>query len=97
MAPYPQSSWLAALHDPGLPTPKLMAGCTHSLLLPALLPAALRLTAFQVRFELSFAALDPSLTPVVPWRDPAFFNRFRGRSDLLAYAESKGLPVVQVR
>lgn len=49
----------------------------------------------QVRFELSFAALDPSLTPVVPWRDPAFFNRFRGRSDLLAYAESKGLPVVQ--
>ena len=33
----------------------------------------------QVRFELSFAALDPSLKSVVPWRDPAFYNRFQGR------------------
>ena len=51
----------------------------------------------QVRFELTFAALDPTLQSVVPWRDPTFYNRFRGRSDLLDYAASKGLPVVQTK
>ena len=33
----------------------------------------------QVRFELAFAALDPKLQTVAPWRDPAFYNRFQGR------------------
>jgi argininosuccinate synthase len=33
----------------------------------------------QVRFELSFAALDPTLKSIVPWRDPAFYTRFQGR------------------
>lgn len=49
----------------------------------------------QVRFELSFAALDPKIQSIVPWRDPAFYNRFQGRSDLIQYAASKGVPVVQ--
>jgi argininosuccinate synthase len=49
----------------------------------------------QVRFELTIAALDPSLRAVVPWRDPAFYNRFRGRPDLIEYARSRGVPVVQ--
>ena len=51
----------------------------------------------QVRFELTFAALDPTLGCVVPWRDPAFYSRFKGRGDLIDYAASKGLPVVQTK
>ncbi len=51
----------------------------------------------QVRFELTFAALDPTLSSIVPWRDPAFFNKFQGRSDLLEYAALHGVPVVQTK
>lgn len=51
----------------------------------------------QVRFELSFHALEPSLSCITPWRDPAFYERFQGRSDLLEYAASKGIPVTQTK
>jgi argininosuccinate synthase len=51
----------------------------------------------QVRFELTFAALDPTLQSIVPWRDPAFYNKFQGRSDLLEYAALHGVPVVQTK
>ena len=47
----------------------------------------------QVRFELTFNALAPHLQVVTPWRDPAFFDRFQGRDDLMAYAKEKGIPV----
>ncbi|MCJ1275844.1 hypothetical protein MMC21_003648 [Puttea exsequens] len=30
-----------------------------------------------------------------PWREPAFFNRFQGRNDLLAFAAKTGIPVTQ--
>ncbi|MDX6767849.1 MAG: argininosuccinate synthase [Candidatus Methylacidiphilales bacterium] len=43
----------------------------------------------QVRFELTFAALAPELKVIAPWRT---WN-FKGRSDLIAYAKSKGIPV----
>ena len=49
----------------------------------------------QCRFELSFYALSPGIKTVAPWRNPEFFERFRGRSDLLEYAKSRGIPVVQ--
>jgi argininosuccinate synthase len=51
----------------------------------------------QVRFELSFLALQPELTCIAPWRDPAFFERFAGRQDLLDYAAANGLEVVQTK
>ena len=51
----------------------------------------------QVRFELSFAALDPTIQSIVPWRDPAFYTRFQGRSDLIEYASARGVPVVQTK
>ena len=51
----------------------------------------------QVRCELTFAPLDPGLQAIVPWRDPAFFSKFQGRSDLLAYAAQHGVPVVQTK
>jgi len=51
----------------------------------------------QVRFELSFLALEPSLKCIVPWRDPAFYERFQGRPDLIEYAKANGVPVVQTQ
>ena len=40
----------------------------------------------QVRFELTFAALAPDLKIIAPWRD----WDFKGRTDLINYAKSKG-------
>lgn len=51
----------------------------------------------QVRFELSFYALKPDIVVIAPWRDPAFFNRFAGRKDLLEYAAFKNIPVAQTK
>ncbi|KAJ3003121.1 argininosuccinate synthetase, partial [Thoreauomyces humboldtii] len=49
----------------------------------------------QVRFELGYYALRPSIQVLAPWRDPAFFERFPGRPALLDYAKEKGIPVFQ--
>lgn len=43
----------------------------------------------QVRFELTYLALNPFINVIAPWR---IWN-MRSRSDLLAYAKSKGIPV----
>ncbi|KAH3675660.1 hypothetical protein WICMUC_002577 [Wickerhamomyces mucosus] len=51
----------------------------------------------QVRFELSFYALKPDVVVITPWRDPAFFERFAGRKDLLDYAAQKDIPVFQTK
>ncbi|MGH9343829.1 MAG: argininosuccinate synthase, partial [Terriglobia bacterium] len=45
----------------------------------------------QVRFEFTFARLAPELTVVAPWRHPEW--PFKGRADMIAYAEAKGIPV----
>jgi argininosuccinate synthase len=45
----------------------------------------------QVRFELTYMALEPSLRIIAPWRDPRW--GFRSRSDMLAYAQQHGIPV----
>jgi argininosuccinate synthase len=47
----------------------------------------------QVRFELSYFALDPAIKVLSPWKDPEFLAAFQGRSDLLAYAASRGIDV----
>ncbi|EPE28918.1 Argininosuccinate synthetase, C-terminal [Glarea lozoyensis ATCC 20868] len=47
----------------------------------------------QVRFELGFYALQPSIKVIAPWRMPVFYERFAGRNDLLDYAEKVGIPV----
>lgn len=47
----------------------------------------------QVRFELGFYALQPSIKVIAPWRMPEFYERFAGRNDLLDYAEKAGIPV----
>jgi argininosuccinate synthase len=47
----------------------------------------------QVRFELTAAALAPGIEVIAPWRDARFREKFPGRSEMIAYAESHGVPV----
>ncbi len=47
----------------------------------------------QVRFELSYLAIDPSIKIISPWKDKDFLAAFEGRPDLLAYAASRGIDV----
>ncbi|OAA65849.1 argininosuccinate synthase [Niveomyces insectorum RCEF 264] len=51
----------------------------------------------QVRFELAFLTIDPTIKIIAPWRMPEFFNRFQGRLDLLDYASSTGIPVTSTK
>ncbi len=43
----------------------------------------------QVRFELTFKALAPEIKIIAPWRE----WDFKGREDLIQYAEQNGIPV----
>ena len=43
----------------------------------------------QVRFELTYYALEPDIRVVAPWRE----WEFKGRSDLIAYAKEHDIPV----
>ncbi len=43
----------------------------------------------QVRFELTYYALEPDIKVVAPWRE----WEFKGRSDLIAYAREHNIPV----
>ena len=48
----------------------------------------------QVRFEISYQALDDSLRIFAPWKEPAFIAEFaEGRKSMLAYAKKNGLQV----
>ncbi|HET6668665.1 MAG TPA: argininosuccinate synthase domain-containing protein, partial [Pyrinomonadaceae bacterium] len=42
----------------------------------------------QVRFELTYYALEPNINVIAPWREWAF----QGRSDLIAYAKQHNIP-----
>lgn len=47
----------------------------------------------QVRFELTYYAIDPEIKVIAPWRDPVFLAKFKGRTDLLEYGRLKGIPM----
>jgi argininosuccinate synthase len=47
----------------------------------------------QVRFELSFYALDPTIKVLAPWKMQEFLDQFKGRTDMLNYAEKNNIPV----
>jgi len=47
----------------------------------------------QVRFELTYDALEPDIKVVAPWRE----WEFKGRTDLIAYAEQHGIPVTATK
>ncbi|HIJ66010.1 MAG TPA: argininosuccinate synthase [Candidatus Hydrogenedentes bacterium] len=45
----------------------------------------------QVRFELTYYALEPNVTIIAPWRDPNW--NLTSRSAMIAYAKKHGIPV----
>ena len=47
----------------------------------------------QIRFELTYQALAPEVKILAPWRS----WEFSGRSDLIRYAESNGIPVTSTQ
>ncbi len=47
----------------------------------------------QVRFELTYYALNPDIQVIAPWRDPEFLSRFKGRTDLIRYAREENIPI----
>ncbi|RLG15293.1 MAG: argininosuccinate synthase [Candidatus Nanohalarchaeota archaeon] len=47
----------------------------------------------QVRFELTYYALNPEIRVISPWKDPVFLNEFKGRTDMLNYAQKYNIPV----
>src|SRR3989475_8940793 len=47
----------------------------------------------QVRFELTYMALDPKLKIISPWKDPSF--ELRDRESAVDYAEKHGIPIAQ--
>ena len=51
----------------------------------------------QVRFELSYYALNPDIKVLAPWKMDSFLNRFEGRNDMLNYADQHGIPVTATR
>jgi len=51
----------------------------------------------QVRFELAYYALDPTIQVFSPWKDVEFLEQFKGRNDLLAYAEEWNIPVTATK
>jgi argininosuccinate synthase len=47
----------------------------------------------QVRFELSYYALNPSIKVLAPWKTQEFLDQFKGRTDMLNYARDHNIPV----
>ena len=47
----------------------------------------------QVRFELTYYALDPTIKVIAPWREWSF----KSRSDLIAYAEQNKIPITATK
>ena len=47
----------------------------------------------QVRFELTYTALDPRLKVIAPWRE----WDIRSREDAIAYARARNIPVTATR
>src|SRR5213075_2760787 len=45
----------------------------------------------QVRFELTYMALDPSLKIIAPWKDPKF--QLRDRESAVEYAQKHNIPI----
>jgi argininosuccinate synthase len=47
----------------------------------------------QCRFQLAAEALDPEVKVIAPWRNEDFRKLFPGRSEMIAYCQSKNIPV----
>jgi len=47
----------------------------------------------QVRFELTWMQFMPDVTIISPWKDKEWLGQFKGRTDLIKYAEKEGIPI----
>ncbi|KPK02511.1 MAG: argininosuccinate synthase [Gemmatimonas sp. SG8_28] len=47
----------------------------------------------QVRFELAYYALHPTIKVLAPWKDREFLVRFKGRSELIEFSREHGIDV----
>lgn len=47
----------------------------------------------QVRFEIAYLTLMPEVSIISPWKDPEFLDQFKGRTDMIKYAELHGIPI----
>ncbi len=47
----------------------------------------------QVRFELSYYALDPEIRVISPWKEKEFLSEFQGRTDMINYAKKHNIKV----
>ena len=47
----------------------------------------------QVRFELAYYALNPKIKVLAPWKMESFLQQFKGRTDLINYAQAKGIEI----
>ncbi len=47
----------------------------------------------QVRFELTYYSLNPGIKVIAPWKDAEFLAQFKGRSDMIEYAEKNNIPI----
>lgn len=47
----------------------------------------------QVRFELTWMKFMSDAIIISPWKDKEWLAQFKGRSDLIAYAEQEGIPI----
>jgi argininosuccinate synthase len=47
----------------------------------------------QVRFEMTYQVLMPQVKIISPWKNDEYLQTFQGRSDMIRYAEEKGIPV----
>ncbi len=47
----------------------------------------------QVRFELTYYALNPEIKVISPWKNQEFLKEFKGRTDMINYAQKYSIPV----
>jgi argininosuccinate synthase len=47
----------------------------------------------QVRFELTYKILYPESIIIAPWKDEEFLQQFKGRADMIAYAQKHSIPI----
>jgi len=47
----------------------------------------------QVRFEFAYYALMPNVEIISPWKNQEFLDEFKGRTDMINYAEKYNIPI----
>ena len=47
----------------------------------------------QVRFEMTYYVLMPEVKIISPWKNVEFLRQFQGRTDMIKFAQAKGIPI----